>query len=40
MEISNNLDEAKPIQPINTLEFEAQTEDSVKYSKYPTLEKN
>ena len=31
METANNLDEAKPIQPINTLEFESKTEDSVKY---------
>ena len=31
METANNLDEAKPIQPINTLELEVKTEDSVKY---------
>ena len=31
METANNLDEAKPVQPISTLELEAKTEDSVKY---------
>ena len=31
METANNLDEAKPIQPISTLELEVKTEDSVKY---------
>ena len=31
METANNLDEAKPIQPISSLELEAKTEDSVKY---------
>ena len=39
METANNLDEAKPIQPISTLELEVKTEDSVKYLIKITLTK-